>query len=241
VPRVREQPQHVQHARLHTLGMIAAEPQGLRQPICRLEADALHLDGQPIGVTLHHQRGAIVVFLHDAIGQAERGAMRLEQQHHVAQPPLLGPATLDALEPAPLEPRHLPQLAAVTIQHLQRAQAKCLYDALGKARAQPWNHARAQVALDAVQRLRRQHHQRVRAKLPAVARVICIGAGDPHQAARCNGCKNPHHRDTVGGGTKAKARGRAASRCRPCAAEQRLLCRARRCVALARRCASGHR
>ena len=83
--------QHMPHAGLGTDHGIAGNAQALRQGVGRLEADAVNVQGQAVGIFLHPGDGLGAVGLVDAHRAGRAHAMAVQKDHDVADDLLLGP------------------------------------------------------------------------------------------------------------------------------------------------------
>ena len=123
--------------------------------------------------------------------------MRVQEQHDVAHGPLLAPGARDPFrEPAP-DARDLAQALRPALDHLEHLIAERCDQLLGGGAADAFDHARAEIRLDALERGRRHRDQRVRAELHAVARAGLPAAAGVHDLARGHAGALADHGDRI--------------------------------------------
>ena len=182
----------VHHPGLCALWVVTRDTERARELIGRLEADAAHIERQTIRIALQNAGRLVAVLFEDARGQRGRRAVRLEQQHDVADRALRGPGLLDLLDAPLADAADLTQPLRVFVQYRQARKAEGRNDALGEAWPDPVDQARTEVLLETGQRARRDRHQCLDAKLFTVLRVLDELPSDTHARAGANGGERAH-------------------------------------------------
>ena len=134
--------QHMPHAGLGTDHGIAGNAQALRQGVGGLEADAVDVQGQAVGILLHPGDGLGAVGLVDAHGPGRAHAMAVQKHHDLAHDFLLGPGrdhTGGALGADAVEFLQALRGLRDDVEHLG---AEGLHQFAGKVRADAFDHAR---------------------------------------------------------------------------------------------------
>jgi hypothetical protein len=168
--------QQVEGAGLGPLGRIRGDAELGRDAIGALEADAVDVERQPVGVLAHHPQGIGAVALEDAHRIGGRHPVGLEEDHHLADLALLQKGALDLLAPLGADAADLGQALGSVLDHRQGLQAEALDQPLGEPLADSRHQPRAQVALDAGERRRGDGLVGRHLELPPPARVVGPGA-----------------------------------------------------------------
>ena len=131
---------------------IAGNAQALRQRIGRLEADAVDVQGQAVGILLHPGDGLGAVGLVDAHGTGRAHAMAMQKHHDLAHDFLLGPGGDHAGGALGADAVEFLQALRRLRDDVEDLGAEGLHQFAGKVRADAFDHAGAEVSLDAFQR-----------------------------------------------------------------------------------------
>ena len=134
-------------------GLLDAEPH--RDRVGRLEADAANVAGQAIGVLRHHLHGVRAVGLVDPHGAGRSDAVRVQKHHDLADDLLLGPGVGNAFSPHRADAVHFLQTTGLRLDRVEHLLAERPDELLGVNRADPADHSRTEVFLDALDRRRR--------------------------------------------------------------------------------------
>jgi hypothetical protein len=211
--------QPMAHAGLDAHVGFLADAQRRRQPVRRQEADAPHIKGQAVGILAHALNGRSAVAFVDARRQGRGHAVALQEDHDLALAALGGPGLLDGQGPRVSDAGHLANALWFCVEDLQGPFPETGHDAGRELGADALDKTRPQVALDALQGLRRKLGVRNDAELPAEARVVLEIAG--RAQARAHGQAQqgshrghgfglafdlqPHHREFAVGSGKDDA------------------------------------
>ena len=144
--------QHMPHAGLGADHGITGNAQALRQGVRGLEADAVDVQGQAVGIFLHPGDGLGAVGLVDAHGPGRAHAMAVQKDHDVANHLLLGPGRDHAGGALGADAVEFLQAVGGLRDDVEHLGAEGLHQFAGKVRANAFDHARTEVALDALQR-----------------------------------------------------------------------------------------
>ena len=128
------------------------------------------------------------------MASAAAGAVRLEEDHHVAQRALLAPRPCQRRPPLRAEAFDLGEAMRVLVEHLQRVEPERRHDALRELRPDALDEARGEVLLEPGQRVRRELDERLDAELLAVLGVdddAGRGRGRARRAASAGKCRRP--------------------------------------------------
>ena len=160
-------------------GLLDAEPHCDR--VGRLEADAANVAGQAIGVLRHHLHGVRAVGLVDPHGAGRSDAVRMQKHHDFAHDLLLGPGVGNAFSSHRADAVHFLQTTRLRLDRVEHLLAERPNELLGVNRADPADHSRTEVFLDALDRRRRGGSQKSRPELLPVRSVVDPFArrGDP--------------------------------------------------------------
>ena len=189
---VRRLRQRVLHAGAQAVFAVQPDAQRRGDLVRRLEADALDVLHQPVGVLADDLLHVLAVLLEDLHREVGRHAVALQEDHRLALLRLLGVALHDHLCALGADARHVHQLFRLGIQHIQRLLAEGLDQQLGRRRANAADHAAAQVLFDARERRRLLDLAAADLDLPAVNRVLRPFAGDFQLFARRDGRHDAH-------------------------------------------------
>ena len=143
-----------------------------------LEADAADVAREAVRVLADDRHGLGAVGLVDAHRPARADAMGVQEQHDLAHDLLLGPASGDALGALGAYALDLAQTRRLGLDHVEDGLAEGLHQALGIGGPDAADHARAEIALDALDRRRRGRLEEGGPELQAVRPVVGPGAGD---------------------------------------------------------------
>ena len=143
----------------------------------RLEADAADVAREAVRVLADHRHGLGAVRLVDPHRPARADAMGMQEQHDLAHDLLLGPAGGDARGAHGADAFDLAQAAGIGLDDVEHGFTEGLHEALRVGRADTADHARAEVALDALDRRRRGRLQEGGPELQAMRAVIRPAAG----------------------------------------------------------------
>ena len=100
--------------------------------------------------------------------------MCLQEQHHVGGLPLRLPRPGDLFHSPFAEPGYLGETPRFVVQYRQAVHSELRYDATGEAGSYPGQHARAEILLEAFDRLGCQFHEALHFELFAVALVLDV-------------------------------------------------------------------
>ncbi len=159
MPFAREFLKHMAHPGLRPHQGVARDAQALGDGVGGLEADAVDIEGQAVGVLAHLLDGLVAVGLVDAHGARGADPVGLEKHHDLADDLLLGPGAGDPLLALGADALEFPQPFGVLLDDLEHRLAKGLDQLLREVRPDALDHARAQVLLDAVEGARRNDAQ----------------------------------------------------------------------------------
>ena len=146
-----------------------------------LEADPPNVPGQPIGILGHYLYGIGAIGLVDSDRPRSTDPVLVQEDHDLADDLLLGPGVRHAPGAHRTNPRHLAQPIRLGLDHVENLVAKRADQLLGVDRADPPDHAGAEIFFDAVYRSRRRGLQKPRLELLAMGPVVnpLTGCGDP--------------------------------------------------------------
>ena len=91
VPRFGEVVHHLEDAGLHPLRRVGEDADRRRDAVGGLEADAAHVEREPVGLARDDVHRVRPVPAHDARREGRARAVRLQEDHHVAERALLAP------------------------------------------------------------------------------------------------------------------------------------------------------
>ena len=175
--------EHVTEAGAQAKRRIRGNAEALGQLIGGLEPDAADVAREPVRILADHLDRAFAVSLEDACGAQRAEPVRMQEQHDVAHRPLLAPGGRDPPGEAAPDARHLAQALRLALDHLEHLIAERADQLLGHGAADALDHARAEIRLDALERVRRHRDQGAGAELQAVARAGLPRAGRTHDLA----------------------------------------------------------
>src|SRR5262249_15561012 len=139
--------------------------------------DTPDVAGEAIGIGADDVDGLVAIRLVDAKRPVRADAVRGKEDGDVANGFLLPPALADLLDAARADALHLLEEHRAGIDHLQRAGAESLDDALGVLRPDALDEPRTEELLDPLRRARRRRPHAVGLELDAVLRVLRPDAG----------------------------------------------------------------
>ncbi len=148
-----------------------------RDLVGRLEADAAYVAREPVRIFADHRHGLGAVGLVDPHRPRRADAVGMQEQHDLAHHLLLGPAGGDMSGPHRADAFHLAQAGRVDLDDVEHRLAEGLHQPLRVGRTDAADHARAEVALDALDRRRRRCLEEVGSELQAVRAVVGPGTG----------------------------------------------------------------
>ena len=145
VALIGEVAQRVHHARGHARGRIVRQAQVVGDFVGGLEADAVNVVRQAIGIGLDEiDRGVAVLFV-DLDGEAGVDAVALQEQHHLLDGFLLVPGAGDGLGALGADAQHFTDTLRRVIEHVQRLQPELLDDAIGRDGTDALDEAGAEI------------------------------------------------------------------------------------------------
>ena len=176
-------PQQVERGAHRALGGVGRDAELGGDLVGGLEADAVDLARQAVGVVLDHGDRGVAVALVDAHRQGGGDAVVGEEDHHLLDRALLAPGLADDPGALRADARHLGQPLRRVVDHRERLLAEALDDPLGHLRADPLDHPRAEVFADAVDRGGQDDAAALGDELPAVLGVALPAPGQLHAFA----------------------------------------------------------
>ena len=177
VPPVRALAQEVKRAGLDALRRRGRDAQVLGDLVRRLEADAVDVRRQAVGILPYQPGGLGAVGLVDFDGVVGGDAVGLEEDHDFFDLPLLLPGAEDLLPAFGADPFHLDKPLGAVLDHVESLQTEGSHQTRSHHLADSGDEPGAQVLLDAADS--RRHHRGVGGdpELPAVLRVVDPGSG----------------------------------------------------------------
>src|SRR5690606_3055750 len=172
MPLLRPLLQHVADAGLRSYEGIGRNPQTLRQDIRRLEADAVNIQRQAIGILGHLENGFVAVGLVDPDRSRGADAVGLEKHHDVPDHLLFRPGCGDPLPPPGTDAFDLREALRRLLNNVEHRFPESPDQFPGEMRADAFHHARAQILFDTFQGTRRNHPKLARLELQAVLAVV---------------------------------------------------------------------
>src|SRR5205823_170648 len=147
-------------------------PESLGQRICRLEANAMDIEGQSIGILPHLHNGVIAVGLVNPDSSGRSNAMRVQEDHDLADDFLGFPGLDDSLFAFGTNAVEVGQTLRGLLNDIKHLLAKGLDQLFGKVRPDAFDHPRAEILFDAFQRTRWDDPERLRLKLQPVRPIV---------------------------------------------------------------------
>ena len=169
----------------------------LRDLVGGLEADAVDVLRQAIGVGLDLVDCALAVGLVDAHRPARADAVGVEEHHDFADDFLLGPRFLNAMAALRPDAVHVLQPGGLLLDDVENLLAEFYDQLLGVNGTNALNHAAAQIFLDALLRGRRSAVEHVSAELEAKLLVLDPASLGGHPLPSADGCQGADHGDQV--------------------------------------------
>ena len=165
---------HADHGRL-------LDPELHRDRVGGPEPDAADVPSEAVRVLRHDLHGVGAVGPEYPHRPRRAHAMAVQEHHDLADHLLLGPGVGDPLRPHPADAGHLAQPFRLRLDDIEDLLAERPHKLAGVDRADPPDHARAEILLDALDRRRRGRADETRLELLAVGAVIdpLAGGGDP--------------------------------------------------------------
>ncbi len=148
-----------------------------RDLVGRLEADTADVAREAVRVLADDRHGLGAVGLVDPHRPGRADAVGVQEQHDLAHDLLLGPAGGDPRGAHGADALDLAQAAGVGLNDVEHCLAEALHQPLRIGRSDASDHARAEVALDALDRRRRCRLQEGGPELQAVRAVVRPGTG----------------------------------------------------------------
>ena len=162
------------------------------QPGCdgvgRLEADPADVAGEAIGVLREDLDGVRAIGLEDPHGARGADAVRVQEDHDLADDLLIGPPGDDPLGPLRADAGDVSEPLRLRLDDVEHRLGKRLHQPLGVDGADPSDHAGAEILLDPFDRRGRCRAQEARFELRSVRSVV-----DP-DARRLNELAGADHR-----------------------------------------------
>ena len=152
VPLLGHAVQRVGDAGLDPPRIVMGQPERSRDLVGGLEADAVDVLHEAVRLVAHDRQGIVAIFLVDFDRQRRGNAVRLEEDHDIFDRFLLLPRLLDATDALRPNADDVAQPLRVVVDNVQRRLAELVHDALGHLLADAADHARAEIALDALYR-----------------------------------------------------------------------------------------
>src|SRR5262245_46146471 len=140
---------HVEQGGAGTCRRRRVDAESAGQLVGRLEADAPDVRGKTVRVLADDAHSLVAVGLVDADGPLRAEAVRLEEEHDVADGLLLAPALADLGDPLRADSLHFLEERRAFVDDLKRPLAEDLDDLAGVARADALDEAGGEVFLDA--------------------------------------------------------------------------------------------
>src|SRR2546426_4722607 len=141
--------QDMPHASLRPDHRVPWNTESLRQSIRRLKANAMDVEGQAIGILPHSGNGFIAIGLVNADRSGGANAMRVQEDHDLANDFLGFPGLNHPLLAFGANTVKVGQPFGRLLNDIEHLCPKGLDQFLGKVRANAFDHPRAQIFLDA--------------------------------------------------------------------------------------------
>ena len=161
------------------------------------KADAFNVAREPIRVFSHHLNGVMAIGLEDAHRPRRSDAVRMQEDHDVADSLLLGPARGDLAGAELADAGHFPQLLWVRFDDFEGRFAESADDPLGEFGTDAANHARAEIFLDAFGRRRWSRLEKIRLELQAMRAIGDPDADGVDEFAGRDRSRMPNDRDEI--------------------------------------------
>ncbi len=168
-----------------------------RDLIGGLEADAADVAREPVGVLADDRDRLGPVGLVDPHRPRRPDAVRMQEQHDLADDLLLGPARGDALGALRPDALDLAEATGLLLDDVEHRLSKGLHEALGVGWTDAADHAGTEVAFDAVEGRRWGHLEEGGAELQAVGAVVVPRSGGLDELAGRDHGSVPGDRDEV--------------------------------------------
>ncbi len=164
--------QHVAHAGLGADEGVVRDSQLLGDGVGGLEADAMDVEGEPVGVLADLLDRLVPIGLVDAHRPCRADAVGLEEDHDLPDDLLLRPGAGYPLLALGTDTFQLQQPVGAVLDDVEHPLAEGPYQLAGEVRADALHHTRAQVLLDAVQGARRDDPEGRGLELEPVLAVV---------------------------------------------------------------------
>ena len=123
--------------------MVRRQAEGLGDAVGGFEAHAVNIPRQAVGVAAHHAEGLVAVLLVDLDRQVGADAVAVQEEHDLFDLLLLIPGKGDQAGALGADIRHFAQALGLAFDHFEGLSAEMGHDALGQARADAPDQARA--------------------------------------------------------------------------------------------------
>jgi hypothetical protein len=161
------------------------------------EPDSADVPGQTVRVLADHPHGIIAIGLVDPHRPRGTNAVGVQEQHDLPDNLLLCPASDDPCRTLDADTGNLPQTLRLLLDEIEHRLAEATHQPLGIDRANPPDHSRSEIPLDALKRCRRAGLNEGRAELLAVCPVVHPGATHLDEFAGADHRRVADHGDQV--------------------------------------------
>ena len=179
-------------------GGIRGNAEALGDGVGALESNAVDVDSEAIRIRLDERNGVVPVALVYAVREARRHAVSLQEEHDLAQRPLLMPGRLNLLDTLRADALHIEELLRRVVDDGERVDAEAGDNARRHLRADAPDESTAQVFLDAGERDWPHHLVGGDFKLGAILAALHPLAGEAQRGARLHSEEIPHDGDGFG-------------------------------------------
>ena len=197
VPLAGELLEHVADPRPGAGDRVGIEPEGLRNRVGGAEADATHVEGEPVGVLADAVHRLVPVEPVDPDRPGRSHSVRLQEDHDLADRLLLSPCGDHPALALRSDPGKLAEALGVVLDDLEDLRAEHAHELRREVGADAPDHPRAEVLLDAFEGARRDHPQVFRPELEPVPSVVDPGPGRLHELAGTDRHGGPDHGDRL--------------------------------------------
>jgi len=142
--------QHVRNSRPHAQHGIAGQPEAFRNGVGGFESDAVNVLRQAIRIAPDRADRVLAVAPKDPHRLARADAVRVEEDHDLANDALFLPCVLDAAPPLGADPRHLLEAGGLVLDNVENLIAKARDQLLRVNGSDPLDHPAREVFLDAL-------------------------------------------------------------------------------------------
>ncbi len=190
---VAECAERITQSGLEAFRRVHGEAHLLRDLVRRLEADAVDVLRQPVGIVAHDGECLVRILLVNLHRQPGADAVALQEDHDLLDVLLLLPGARDLRRPLIADARHLAQPVDVRLDHIQRLEAEVIDDAPGIDRPNALDQAAAQVLADTLDRRRELHRVLAHLELATVLWMRAPHPTQPHRLARIDARERADH------------------------------------------------